>query len=53
MTRCRSPKFCERYKIEFGIQDHKGKKVPPRSVKQNDKCLCIHKNQYCVIWKKK
>ena len=52
MTRCRIPEFCERYKIDIGIYDLKSKRILPRTVKQRDKCVHIHNNQYCVIWKK-
>ena len=30
----------------------KCKGILPRTVKQRDKCVYIHKNHYCVIWKK-
>ena len=52
MTRCRIPEFCERYKIDIGIYDLKQQRILPRNVKQRDICVHIHKNQYCVIWKK-
>ena len=52
MTRGRIPEFCEGYKRDNGIFDLKSKRILPRSVKQKDKCLYIHKNQHCVIWKK-
>ena len=52
MTRCRIPDFCERYKIDIGIHDPKSKRIQPRTVKQRDKCVHIHKNLYCVICKK-
>ena len=52
MTRCRIPEFCERYKIDIEIHDLKGKKILPRTVKQRDVCLYIHKNQYFVNRKK-
>ena len=51
MTRCRIPEFCERYKIDIGIYDLNSKRILPRSVKQRDKSVYIHKNHYCVIWK--
>ena len=51
MTRCRIPKFCERNKIDIGIYDPKSKIILPRNVKQRDKCVHIHKNHYCVVWK--
>ena len=51
MTRCRIPEFCERYKIDIGIYDLNSKRILPRTVKQRDKCVYIHKNHYCVIWK--
>ena len=53
MTRCRIPEFCERYKIDIKIYDPKSKRILPRNVKQRDICVHIHKNHYCVIWKKK
>ena len=52
MTRCRIPDFCERYKIDIGIYDAKSKRILPRNVNQNDICVHIHKNHYCLIWKK-
>ena len=52
MTRCRNPGFCERYKINIVIYDHKSKRITPRSVKQTDNCVYNHRNHYCVIWKK-
>ena len=52
MTRCRIPEFCERYKIDIGIYDPKSQSILPRSVKQRNKCVHIHNNHYCVIWKK-
>ena len=51
MTRCKIPDFCERYKIDIGIYDLNSKRTLPRTVKQRDKCVYIHKNHYCVIWK--
>ena len=52
MTRCRFPEFCKRYKIDIGIYDPKIKKIIPRDVKERNICVYIHKNHYCVIWKK-
>ena len=52
MTRCRIPEFCTRYKIVFGIYDLNSKRILPRNVKQKNICVLIHKNHYCVIWKK-
>ena len=52
MTRCRIPEFCERYKIDIGIYDLNSKRILPRTVKQKNICVYIHKNHYCVIWKK-
>ena len=52
MTRCRIPEFCERYKIDIGIDDLNSKKILRRTVKQKNICVYIHKNHYCVIWKK-
>ena len=52
MTRCRIPKFCKRYKIDIGIYDHNSKRILPWTVKQKNICVHIHKNHYCVIWKK-
>ena len=53
MTRCRVPEFCERYKIDIGIYDLKSKRILPRSVKERNICLYIHKKHFCVIWKEK
>ena len=50
--RCRKTKFCERYKVDIGIYDPKSKRILPRIVKRRDKCVKVHKNQYCVFWKK-
>ena len=52
MTRCRIPEFCERYKIDIGIYDLNSKRILPRTVKQKNFCVYVHKNHYCVIWKK-
>ena len=52
LSGCRIPEFCEIYKIAIGIYDPKSKRKLPRSVKQRDECVYIHKNYYCVIWKK-
>ena len=52
MSRCRIPEFCERYKINIGIYDLNSKRILPQSVKQKNICVYIHKNHYCVIWKK-
>ena len=52
MTQCRIPEFCKRYKRDIGINDDKSKRILPRTVKQKDKCVYLHKKQYCVIWKK-
>ena len=48
MTPCRIPNFCERYRIDIGIYDPKSRRLP-RSGKQRNKCLYIHKYHYCVI----
>ena len=52
MTRCRIPEFCKRYKIDIGIYDHNSRRILPWTVKQTNICVHIHKNHYCVIWKK-
>ena len=52
MARCRIPEFCDRYKIDIGIYDLDSKRILPRTVKERGKCVYIHKNHYCVIWKK-
>ena len=52
MARCGIPEFCERYKVDIGICDPKSERIYPRTVKQRDKCVHIHKNHYCVILKK-
>ena len=52
MTRCRIPEYSERYKTDIGVHDLKSKRILPRSVKQRDICVHIHKNHYCVIRKK-
>ena len=52
MSRCRIPEFCERYKIDIGIYDLNSGRILPRTVKQRNKCVYIHKNHYYVIWKK-
>ena len=52
MTCCRIPEFCKRYKINMGIYKPESKRNLPRSVKQRDKCLYIHRNHYCVTWQK-
>ena len=52
MTQGRIPEFCKRCKIDIGMYDDKSKKILPRTVKQRNKCVYIHENHYCVIWKK-
>ena len=52
MSRCRIPEFCKRYKIDIGIYDLNSKRILPWTVKQKNICVYIHKNHYCVIWKK-
>ena len=52
MARCRIPEFCKRYKIDIGIYDRDNGRILPRTVKQKNTCVYIHKNHYCVIWKK-
>ena len=52
MTRCRIPEFCKRYKIDIGIYDLNSKRILPWNVKLKNICVHIHKNHYCVIWKK-
>ena len=52
MARCRIPEFCKRYKIDIGIYDLNTKRILPWTVKQKNICVYIHKNHYCVIWKK-
>ena len=52
MARCRIPEFCKRYKIDIGIYDLNSKRILPRTVKQKNICVHIHRNHYCVIWKK-
>ena len=52
MTWWRIPEFGQRQKIDIAMYDLKSKRILPRSVKQRDVCVYIHKNHYCVIWKK-
>ena len=52
MPRCRIPEFCKRYKIDIGIYDLNSGRILPRTVKQKNISVYIHKNHYCVIWKK-
>ena len=52
MSRCRIPEFCKRYKIDIGIYDLTSKRILPWTVKQKNICVHIHRNHYCVIWKK-
>ena len=52
MARCRIPEFCKRYKIDIGIYDLNTKRILPWTVKQKNICVHIHRNHYCVIWKK-
>ena len=52
MTQCRTPEFCKGYKIDIGIYDPKRKRILPWTIKQKNICVYIHKNHYCVIWKK-
>ena len=52
MSRCRIPEFCKRYKIDIGIYDLNSKRILPKTVKQKNICVHIHRNHYCVFWKK-
>ena len=52
MARCRIPEFCKRYKIDIGIYEINSKRILPWTVKQKNICVHIHRNHYCVIWKK-
>ena len=52
MARCGIPEFCKRYKIDIGSYDLNSKRILPWTVKQKNVCVHIHKNHYCVIWKK-
>ena len=52
MARSRIPEFCKRYKIDIGIYDLNSKRILPWTVKQKNICVHIHRNHYCVIWKK-
>ena len=52
MARCRIPEFCKRYKIDIGIYDLNSKRILRWTVKQKNICVHIHRNHYCVIWKK-
>ena len=52
MARCRIPEFCKRYKIDIGIYDLNSKRIPLWTVEQKNICVYIHRNHYCVIWKK-
>ena len=52
MSRCRIPEFCKRHKIDIGIYDLNSKRILPWTVKQKNICVHIHRNHYCVIWKK-
>ena len=52
MARCRIPEFCKRYKIDIGSYDVNSKRILPWTVKQKNICVHIHRNHYCVIWKK-
>ena len=52
MAWCRFPEICDIYKIEIGIYDPRSKRILPRTVKQREKCVHVHKRHYCVIWKK-
>ena len=52
MARCRMPEFCKRYKIDIGFYNLNSKRILPQTVKQKNICVNIHRNHYCVIWKK-
>ena len=52
MARCRIPEFCKRYKIDIGIYDLNSRRILPWNVKQKNICVHIHRNHYCVVWKK-
>ena len=52
MARYRIPAFCKRYKIDIGIYDLNSKRILLWTVKQKSICVHIHRNHYCVIWKK-
>ena len=52
MSQCRIPEFCKRYKLDIGIYNLNSRRILPQNVKQKNICVYIHKNHYCVIWKK-
>ena len=52
MARRKIPEFCKRYKIDIGNYDLNSKRILPQTVKQKNICVYIHRNHYCVIWKK-
>ena len=52
MTQCRIPEFCKRYKLDIGIYNLNSRRILPQTFKQKNICVYIHKNHYCVIWKK-
>ena len=52
MTQCRNLEFCKRYKIDIGIYNLNNGRIFSQTVKQKNICVHIHKNHYCVIWKK-
>ena len=52
MARCRIPEFCKRYKTDNSIYDLFSKRILPRTVKQKNICVYIHRNHYCVNWQK-
>ena len=52
MTQSRIPEFCKRNKLDIGIYNVNNRRILPQTVKQKNICVHIHKNHYCVIWKK-
>ena len=52
MTSAKIQTFCKKHNINLGVYNPKQQEILPRSVTERRICLFIHKNHFCVIWKK-
>ena len=52
MTSAKLRHFCKKHNNNLGFYNSKQQKILPRSVTEQKICLFIHKNHFCVIWKR-
>ena len=51
MLKARVSLFCKRVGIDIGFWSREDRRIMPRSCTERSKCLYLHKQHYCVIWK--